>query len=160
MRKLSFRNLSNLLRENWQSMLFSLLTCLRVGILSEKGSHYPRKLLALILNVIKKWRGLLFTFPGSKSMGLGAQGASLVAQLVQNPPAVQETLVWLLGREDPLEKGQAAHSCIPGLPWWLSWERIRLQCGRPGFNPWVGKMPWRRAWQPTPVFLPGESPWI
>ena len=31
--------------------------------------------------------------------------------------------------------------------------------GRPGFNPWVGKMPWRRAQQPTPVFLPGESPW-
>ena len=28
------------------------------------------------------------------------------------------------------------------------------------FDPWVGKIPWRRAWQPTPVFLPGESPWI
>ena len=28
-----------------------------------------------------------------------------------------------------------------------------------GSNPWVGKMPWRRAWQPTPVFLPGASPW-
>ena len=28
-----------------------------------------------------------------------------------------------------------------------------------GFNPWVGKIPWRRVWQPTPVFLPGESPW-
>ena len=27
----------------------------------------------------------------------------------------------------------------------------------PGFNPWVGKTPWRREWQPTPVFLPGES---
>ena len=26
------------------------------------------------------------------------------------------------------------------------------------FNPWVGKIPWRRAWQPTPVFFPGESP--
>ena len=26
-------------------------------------------------------------------------------------------------------------------------------------DPWVGKIPWRRAWQPTPVFLPGESPW-
>jgi len=26
-------------------------------------------------------------------------------------------------------------------------------------RPWVGKMPWRRAWQPTPVFLPGESTW-
>ena len=28
---------------------------------------------------------------------------------------------------------------------------------RHGFNPWVGKIPWRRAWQPTPVFVPGES---
>ena len=25
------------------------------------------------------------------------------------------------------------------------------------FHPWVGKIPWRRAWQPTPIFLPGES---
>ena len=32
-----------------------------------------------------------------------------------------------------------------------------LQCGRPGFHPWVGKIPWRRAWKPTPVFFPGES---
>ena len=30
---------------------------------------------------------------------------------------------------------------------------------RYGFNPWVGKIPWRRACQPTAVFLPGESPW-
>ena len=30
---------------------------------------------------------------------------------------------------------------------------------RRGFDPGVGKIPWRRAWQPTPVFLPGESPW-
>ena len=27
------------------------------------------------------------------------------------------------------------------------------------FHPWVGKIPWRRAWQTIPVFLPGESPW-
>ena len=26
-----------------------------------------------------------------------------------------------------------------------------------GSNPWVGEIPWRRAWQPTPIFLPGES---
>ena len=31
------------------------------------------------------------------------------------------------------------------------------RCKRNGFDPWVGKIPWRRAWQPTPVFLPGES---
>ena len=28
---------------------------------------------------------------------------------------------------------------------------------RPGFDPWVKKIPWRRKWQPTPVFLPGKS---
>ena len=28
-----------------------------------------------------------------------------------------------------------------------------------GLHFWVGKIPWRRAWQPTPVFLPRESPW-
>ena len=30
------------------------------------------------------------------------------------------------------------------------------RCKKHGFNPWVGKIPWRKAWQPTPVFLPGE----
>ena len=29
--------------------------------------------------------------------------------------------------------------------------------GKPRFDPWVGKIPWRRKWEPTPVFLPGES---
>ena len=36
-------------------------------------------------------------------------------------------------------------------------EKNQLQCRRPKFNPWIGKIPWRRKWQPTPVFLPGES---
>ena len=31
------------------------------------------------------------------------------------------------------------------------------QCGKLGFDPWVWKISWRREWQPTPVFLPGES---
>ena len=30
---------------------------------------------------------------------------------------------------------------------------------RLGFDPWVGEIPWRRAWQPTPAFLPRDSPW-
>ena len=45
----------------------------------------------------------------------------LIAQLVKNLPAVQETLVQFLGREDPLEKEWATHSSILGLPLWLSW---------------------------------------
>ena len=46
-----------------------------------------------------------------------------------------------------------------GLPWWLRSLKIHLQCRKHGSDPWVGKIPWQRAWQPTPVFLPGEFPW-
>ena len=35
----------------------------------------------------------------------------------------------------------------------LESQPICLQCRRLGFDPWVGKIPWRREWQPTPVFL-------
>ena len=48
--------------------------------------------------------------------------ASLVAQLVKNPPAMQETPVHLLGWEDLLEKGQATHSSI--LPWKIPWTIV------------------------------------
>ena len=69
---------------------------------------------------------------------------------------MQKTPVWFLGPEDLLEKGQATHSSILGLPLWLSWQRICLQWGRPGFDPGVGKISWRRERLPTPVFWPGE----
>ena len=51
------------------------------------------------------------------------------------------------------------HSQEVGFPGGSGVKKIHLQYGRLGFDPWVGKMPWRRVWQPTPVFLPGESPW-
>ena len=47
--------------------------------------------------------------------------ASLIAQLVKNLPAIQETLVRFLGWDDLLEKGQATHSSILRLPLWLGW---------------------------------------
>jgi len=40
---------------------------------------------------------------------------------------------------------------------WVKNPAVTRRCKRLGFNPWVRKTPWRRAWQPTPVFLPGES---
>ena len=56
-----------------------------------------------------------------------------------------------------------------GLPWWLRWSSVCWQRGRPGFDPWVGKIPGRRKGHPTPVLLPevsygrtslvGYSPW-
>ena len=45
---------------------------------------------------------------------------------------------------------------LDGLPRWLSDKEPACQCRRCGFSPWVGKIPWRRTWQPTPVSLPGE----
>ena len=39
------------------------------------------------------------------------------------------------------------------IPWWFR-DRVQLQCS---FDPWVGKIPWRRKWQSTPVLLPAQS---
>ena len=44
-----------------------------------------------------------------------------------------------------------------GLPRWPSGKESTCQCRRSAFDPWVRKIPWRRKWQPTPVFLPGKS---
>ena len=56
-----------------------------------------------------------------------------------------------------------------GLPWWLSGKASACQCSSLWFDPWVGKISWRRKWQPPPVFLSwssreqrsqvGYSPW-
>ena len=40
--------------------------------------------------------------------------------------------------------------------WWLGGKGNVCQCGRHGFDPWVGMIPWRRVWQATLVFLPGK----
>ena len=53
--------------------------------------------------------------------GLFVYWASLIAQLIKNLPAMQETPVQFLGQEDPLDKGYATHSSILGLSLQLSW---------------------------------------
>ena len=49
-------------------------------------------------------------------------GASLVAQIVRNLPAMQKTWIWSLGQEEPLENGMATHSSI--LAWRMPWRRL------------------------------------
>ena len=44
-----------------------------------------------------------------------------------------------------------------GLFWWLSGKKSACQCRRLRFDPWVGKIPWRKKWQLISVFLPGKS---
>ena len=51
-------------------------------------------------------------------------------------------------------------TAFSGFPGGTNGKKPACQCRRyerRRFNPWVGKIPWRREWQPTPVFLPGES---
>ena len=46
-----------------------------------------------------------------------------------------------------------------GFPGGSYGKEAACNVGDPGSIPGVGKIPWRRSWQPTPVFLPGESLW-
>ena len=57
------------------------------------------------------------------------------------------------------EIGIDIHILLILFPGGASGKESTCQCRRHkrcGFNPWVGKIPWSRKWQPTPVFLPGE----
>ena len=66
-----------------------------------------------------------------------------------------------LGNQKP--ESNFSYTCTQtkkGLPIWHYSEKPTCQYRRHkrrGFDPWVGKIPWRRAWQPTLVFLPGKS---
>ena len=68
-------------------------------------------------------------------------GASLIIQLVKNPPVIQETLVWFLDLEDPLEKGWATHSSILGLPCWLNDKESAYNAGDLSLIPGLGRSP-------------------
>ena len=49
----------------------------------------------------------------------------------------------------------AIHGISKNRTWLSDWTELNWT----GFEPWVGKIPWRRAWQPTPIFLPESPPW-
>ena len=90
----------------------------------------------------------------SWSLGpLGSYEKGKIRFSCREAPGLEQTRLWLGTGKDAQTLKDV--SMLPnGLPWWLRPSRIHLQCSRPGFDPWVGKIPWRREWQPTPVFLP------
>ena len=80
-------------------------------------------------------------------------GASLVAQLVKNLPAMRETWVWSLGWEDPLEKGTATHSSV--LVFWPGeFHGLYSPWNSPGQNSGVGSRSLLQG-----IFLTQESNW-
>ena len=83
-------------------------------------------------------------------------------------PGIKHRSHTLQGNSLPSEpRGKPNISCLgnyqqsgmfkAGLPSCLSVKELTCQCGRSGFDPGIGKTPWRRKWQPIPVFLPGKS---
>ena len=88
--------------------------------------------------------------PLSPETGTGGCSVGLGSSL---RPSVNQ---WVM----PESQGDSSVSLtLPHLTPWLSSTEC-LQCRsqrRHEFDPWVRKIPWRRKWQPTPVFLPGES---
>ena len=80
-------------------------------------------ILAYLLNFLKSTVSIVWRCGETEK----SYGFPLMAQLVKNPSAVQETWVWSLGWEDPLEKGTATRSSF--LPWRIPWTEApdRLQ---------------------------------
>ena len=68
---------------------------------------------------------------------------------------------WLFRHGNFPWQGLLTSNTITGLPSWGSSGKVSAcqgkRCKRGRFSPWAGKIPWRRTWPPTPVFLPGES---
>ena len=78
--------------------------------------------------------------------------ASLISQLVNNPPAMQETPVQFLGGEDPLEKGQATHSSILGLPCGSAGKESACNLENLSSVPWLRRSPREEKGYPLQYF--------
>ena len=65
--------------------------------------------------------------------------------------------IYSKGNENTNLQRLSAAPVPSSFPSGTSGKESACPCRRQRINPWVGKIPWRRAWQPTPVSLPGES---
>ena len=68
-----------------------------------------------------------------------------------------DPLTWPLCDDRQDDQGGLVYSLSKCLGFAPGSARICLQCRRLRFDPWVRKIPWRRKWKPSPVFLPGQS---
>ena len=90
------------------------------------------------------------------SFGYGLE--SMWVQIHQERPAGRLRMTLSCSNhEESLSSDNAPDLLKPSTAPGASGSESACQCRRQGFDPWVGKIPWRRKCQPTPVFLPGES---
>ena len=94
-------------------------------------------------------------FPGMRASSLpGENGAALLPMAAQGCRRI--LVPELLDAVHPADI-KCAPTCAKGASQVAQWKEPACQRRRHGIDPWVGKIPWRRKWQPTPAFLPGES---
>ena len=106
-------------------------------ISGKPNMHWPAELQLFQMLIwgpswVAPWASLAQRFPASSVLAREGAGCGSVGDVTGS---------WLASA--PLEVSVGGRRVL-GLPWWLSWLRICLQCGRPRFDPWVGKIPWRR----------------
>ena len=136
------------------------------------------------VTVWKPWRHLLLTVLEARSpRPRGGQSRRLPRVRTASLPRLSLQCEWLAGSHGhALADGGTAPVSALAFTWHSPWVLVRLQIfaflripltlvwahprlvvkkclpsRRLRFNPWVRKVPWRRKWQPTPVFLPGRS---
>ena len=93
--------------------------------------------------------------PGIKPRSPTLQGDSLPAEPQGKPKNTGVGSLSFLQWVFPTQESNQGLLCCRRILYQLSYQGS-LQCRRPEFNPWLGKMLWKKKWQPTPVFFPGE----
>ena len=92
-----------------------------------------------------------------------ATHASVLAWRIPGTGSLVGCRLWVAQSRTRLKRLSSSSTNSLGLPGGASGKEPACQCRRHkgrGFSLWVGMIPWRRAWLPTPVFLSGESPWM
>ena len=79
--------------------------------------------------------------------------------MVKNPPTMRETWVQFLVGKILLRRDRLPTAVFLGFSGSSDGKESTHNAGDLGSIPGLGKIPWRMAWQPTPVFLLGEPPW-
>ena len=160
----------------WYTWYIQSVSSLRLdtGMLMEKESKSENMRLGLQVTIFLSQRRLP-SFERTHTQKAEAQRRNLTLSELLDSAALKASdfpVMWLAGPSFISSSFVATQSVLHspaataslenliqswGLPWWLSGKDSACQCRRCQFPPWVGKIPWRRKWQPTPVFLPGKS---
>ena len=128
----------------WVPRLFSPLGCLRTSLGAQRLKHLPPMWETRVQSLGRE-------DPLEKEMATQSSILAWRIPWTEKPAGLQSTGSQRVGHD----RATSLQTLLMA-QWWTS----RMQCRRrrrPEFNPWIRKIPWRRKWQPTPVFLSGIS---